>query len=107
MPNLDLTDDEHAALVRLVKHALEPTALRCHRDCLHSGRPLRSSSAATPRVPLTAQGLCTAEAHFNGADIVVHSVNRAQSREAGVDYRSDVIGTGRVPDRSQTPPSPQ
>ena len=54
------------------------------------------------------QGLRTAEAHFNGADIVVHSVNRAQSREAGVDYRSDVIGTGRVPDdRSQTPPSPQ
>jgi hypothetical protein len=37
MPNLDLTDDEHAALVRLVKHALEPTALRCRRDCLHSG----------------------------------------------------------------------
>ena len=53
MPNLDLTDDEHAALVRLVKHALEPTALRCHRDCLHSGRPLRSLSAATPRAPLT------------------------------------------------------
>ena len=23
MPNLDLTDDEHAALVRLVKHALD------------------------------------------------------------------------------------
>ena len=46
--------------------------------------------------------------HFNSADIVVHSVNRAQSREAGVDYRSDVIGTGRVPDdRSRTPPSPQ
>ena len=63
----------------------------------------RSHSAS----PLTAQGLCTAEAHFNGADIVVRSVNRAQSREAGVDYRSDVIGTGRVPDRSQTPPSPQ
>jgi len=47
-------------------------------------------------------------AHFNGAHIVVHSVNRAQSREADFDYRSDVIGTGRVPDdRSQTPPSPQ
>ena len=43
------------------------------------------------------QGLRTAEAHFNGADIVVHSVNRDQSREAGVDYRSDVIGTGPFP----------
>src|SRR6516165_10362969 len=53
MPNLDLTDDEHAALVRLVRHALEPTALRCYRDCSHSGRPLRSLSAATPRAPLT------------------------------------------------------
>ena len=36
-------------------------------------------------------------AHFNGADIVVQHVDPASCREAGVDYRSDVIGTGRVP----------
>ena len=106
MPNLDLTDDEHAALVRLVKHALETDRFAMSPRLFALRATLaqfeRSHSASPAH-----QGLRTAEAHFNGTDIVVQSVDRAQCREADVDYRSDGTDTGRVPDRSQTPPSPQ
>jgi hypothetical protein len=108
MPNLDLTDDEHAAMVRLVKHALKtdrfplPPRLFPLRATLAKFE--RSHSASPAHHPRSTHR----RSHFNGADIVVQSVDRAQSHAAGVDYRSDVIGTRRVPDdRSQTPPSPQ
>jgi hypothetical protein len=40
MPNLDLTDDEHASLVRLVKHALDIDRFPIRGDCIRSGRHL-------------------------------------------------------------------
>jgi hypothetical protein len=62
MPNLDLTDDEHAALVRLVKHALDtdrfPMSPRLYPLW---ATPREAGAAATPRAPVTTQGLRTAE----------------------------------------------
>ena len=63
MPNLDLTDDEHAALVRLVKPALDTDRFPVfRRDGIHSGRPLpKLEPQPLPRARVTTQGLRTAE----------------------------------------------
>jgi hypothetical protein len=45
MPNLDLTDEEHAALLRLVKQA---TVIRCRRGSILSGRSCEAGAAAGP-----------------------------------------------------------
>ena len=77
MPNLDLTDDEHAALVRLVKHALETDRFAMSPRLSALRATLAQFERSHSASPLTAQGLCTAEAHFNGADVVVLSVDPA------------------------------
>ena len=98
MPNLDLTDDEQAALVPLVKHAIDTGRFPMSPRLF----PLRATLAKLEpqplREPVTTQGLRTAEPpHFNDANIVVRSVDRAQCRETDVDYRSDGTDTGRLP----------
>ena len=61
MPNLDLTDDEHAALVRLVEHALDTGRFPMSPRLF----PLRATLAKLEpqplREPRTTQCLRTAE----------------------------------------------
>jgi hypothetical protein len=61
MPNLDLTDDEHAALVWLAKHALDTDRFPMSPRLSTPGEPREAGAAATPRAPVTTQGLRTAE----------------------------------------------
>jgi hypothetical protein len=101
MPNLDLSDDEHVALMRLVKHALDTdrfsdvaVTVSTPGDPREAGaQPLLE--ALSPRVFAPPKPAST-------EPILLWSLSTApQFREAGADYHSD-IGTGRVPDdRSQ------
>ena len=60
MPNLDLTDDEHAALVREARARYRPLS-DVAATLSTPGDPREAGAAATPRAPVTTQGLRTAE----------------------------------------------